>query len=360
MTNNRPLVVISDEALLDEVLRLAAAVGCETERAPDLESARPRWADAPLVLLDDTAARRAPDLQHRPGVLLVCKSTPEPETWQLAFGLGVQRVVALPDAESTLLSALADALEGTRARHGPVLAVIGARGGAGASVFAAAVGIAAARTGRDALLVDCDQLGGGLDLLLGMEQEGGLRWPGLRTGSGRLPTSGLRAALPGRDHGDGRLAVVSCAREGEGPTADAVTAIVDTGRRAGDVVVCDLPRHVGAVGRAVLRKSDLVAVVVPAEVRASLSAAGVLGRIGGPATRSGVVVRGPAGETLPPDQVADTVGIPLLTSMASERGLQRAIDRGEFLPRAKGPLAVAASMVLTELSAETAGAGAAR
>ena len=72
-----------------------------------------------------------------------------------------------------------------------MLAVVGGRGGAGASVFAVATAVRAARSGERALLVDCDPLGGGVDLVLGAEDLDGLRWPEVGTGAG---TSGLRLA----------------------------------------------------------------------------------------------------------------------------------------------------------------------
>ena len=77
-----------------------------------------------------------------------------------------------------------------------MLAVIGGRGGAGASVFATALAHAAPR----ALLVDVDPWGGGIDLALGSERDAGLRWPDLAAGGGRVGYPALRAALPSR-HG---------------------------------------------------------------------------------------------------------------------------------------------------------------
>jgi hypothetical protein len=49
---------------------------------------------------------------------------------------------------------------------------------------------------------------------------------------------------------------------------------------------------------------------------------------------------------LTPNDVAGHVGLPLLASMPPERGLQRDLERGVFLPRPKGPLATAAGAVL--------------
>ena len=58
MDERRGLVIVSDPDLLDGVLRLAAAAGCELTRAVDAVQARRHWRDAPLVLLDAAAARR--------------------------------------------------------------------------------------------------------------------------------------------------------------------------------------------------------------------------------------------------------------------------------------------------------------
>ena len=87
----------------------------------------------------------------------------------------------LPDDELWLVNVLTEAAEGPQ-QAGPVLAVVGGRGGAGASVFAAAVAVAAVRDGERALLVDCDPLGGGLDLLLAAEDVAGLRWADISVG----------------------------------------------------------------------------------------------------------------------------------------------------------------------------------
>jgi hypothetical protein len=43
MDQARALIVVSDETVLDEVLRLAAAVGCVVQRGADLPEARGLW-----------------------------------------------------------------------------------------------------------------------------------------------------------------------------------------------------------------------------------------------------------------------------------------------------------------------------
>ncbi|HET6503580.1 MAG TPA: septum site-determining protein Ssd [Amycolatopsis sp.] len=351
MTQHRPLVVVRDETLVEEILRLAAAVGCETERAPDLPAARESWERAPLVLVDEPVLDG--ELPRRSGIVLVIKGPPEPETWRQAFESGVERVVSLPDGEPALVSALADIAEGPGDPGGCVIGVVGGRGGAGASVLAATIGMVASRRG-DALLIDCDPLGGGVDLLLGAELASGLRWPGILVGGGRVSMPALAEALPEHRHRGGRLPFVSCDREAGGPTATAIASVVDAGRRAGTVVVCDLPRHFGPESEAVLDRADLTVLVVPAEVRACVAAKHVAQKVaekmGGPG-RIRLIVRGPAPGGLHPDQAAKAVGVPLLTSMAPERQLDRTVENGAFEPRPRGPLVRAARLVLAQTRA---------
>lgn len=352
MDPNRPVAFVVDEPLLDDVQKVAAAAGCDLECVSDIGSVRQRWGTAPLVLLDGAAAALCQDagLARREALVLVSPPSPPPEVWQQAVAIGAERVVELPEAESWLVSALADAVEAPASAVGKVVAVLGGRGGAGASVLAAALGLTVSRAGGTALLVDCDPLGGGLDLVLGAETDEGLRWPDLHLRSGRIAASSLHAALPGREHGSGRLTVLSGARRGTGPEPDAVAAVVGSGRRAGETVVCDVPRHLGDAGTAALDRADLVVIVVPAEVRACVSARLVAQLATDRGAAPHVVVRGPAPGGLQADEVAEALGLPLLTSMRPEPRLDEDLDRGEFTPRPAGPLTRAAQAILRTAS----------
>jgi secretion/DNA translocation related CpaE-like protein len=347
MAEERPLIIAHDEVVLDEVLRLAAAVGCVPERLPDLATARAQWLRAPLVIVDEEAARAEVSLPRRPGVLLVCKGAPAPPTWELAFSTGVGRIVSLPEEEADLIAALADVAEGPGTPGGRVVAVLGGCGGAGASVMAAGIGLTVSRGGGSALLVDCDPLGGGIDLLFGAEFDTGLRWPELKVNSGRVSMSALQEALPERRHGEGRLSFVSCDRDGPGPTGDAIAAVIEAGRRAGRTVICDLPRYLTGAAVSAVDRADLVVLVVPADLRACLAAKRVLQRIDARARQVLVLARWPAPGGLTPNDVATLVGLQLVASMAPERRLDRDLERGVFSPKPKGPLATAAGAVLT-------------
>lgn len=348
----KSLLIMQDRALAEDVDRLAAAAGCALHSVADIGAARPLWSESPLILLDPAALAHcgAAGLARRPGVLVLCRGEPPPAIWREAMQVGAERVLALPDAESSVVGVLADAAEGATG-DGRVIAVVGGRGGAGASVFVGAVGLLAVRRGERVLLVDCDPLGGGLDLLLGVEQADGLRWPDLSVTGGRVPAEALHGALPAvalpAAAGSGPLTVLSCGRGGESPAADAVASVLDAGRRAGDTVVCDVPRHMPAEASVALDRADLVVLVVPAEVRGCAAAVPVVKRLLERGCAVHAVVRGPAPGGLVPADVARALSVPLLTAMRPASRLAAALEAGRLpLRSTHGPLARAAAVVL--------------
>src|SRR5262249_29717036 len=129
--------------------------------------------------------------------------------------------------------------------RGRVFAVLGGRGGAGASVLATALAVTARRRGLDALLIDADPLGGGVELVLGWGGMQGLRWSDLADARGRISPPALVGALPNQAlSNQGSLAVLSFDRsELDGVSPHAMAAAIDAGRRARDLVVIDLPRR---------------------------------------------------------------------------------------------------------------------
>ena len=367
-------MIMTPGGLADEVARLAAAAGCDPQRITDPGTVREQWNLAALIVLDVDAARATAgaDLPRRDGVVIV-SADGDPEVWQSAVAVGAQHVAVLPDAEAWLVGALADAVE-SPAEPGRVLAVLGGRGGAGASVFATAVAVAVAEAGRHAMLVDCDALGGGLDLVLGAEKMDGLRWSGLALGGGRVPAAALHAALPApRVGGRGGLTVLSHGRSdhgrpdhgrpdgdcaGPGPDGVAVRTVCIAGRRAGETVVCDVPRHPCEPGTAALESADLAVLVVPAEVRACAAAAAVAARVRRYGVALQLVVRGPAPGGITPSDISRALDLPLLAAMRPQPGLAAALDRGAVPGRSRGPLAAAARQVLAALDDSSRSVGA--
>jgi secretion/DNA translocation related CpaE-like protein len=343
----RPLLVTSDPDVLDDLLRLAATAGTDLEVAPDAGAARRAWGRAPLVLVGPDAAVGCARtrLPRRDGVVLLGRDLDDAGIWQRGVEVGAEHVVLLPDGEQWLVDRLADV--GEPARDGAVVAVLGGRGGAGATTLACALAVTAARSGRTALLVDGDPLGGGIDLVFGGEDDAGVRWPELRSTRGRVPAAALAEALP-------RMAGLSVLSWDRGAPAavspDAVGAVLAAGRRAHGLVVVDLPRSVDECTRTVLAQATTVLLVVPREVRAAAAASRVAASVATLGRDLRVVTRGPGPSGLAAAQVAAALGLPLLGDLRPEPGLEAALERGEP-PAAggRGPLSVLCACLLDEL-----------
>jgi secretion/DNA translocation related CpaE-like protein len=347
----RSLVLTADEALLDELLRLAAAAGVEVDVASDPVAARPRWQAAPLVVVgDDQAASAAGQLGRRPRVILVGVDRADVSIWRRGVALGAEQVVYLPDVEHWLVERFADAAEET-GRDALVVGVMGGRGGAGASVLAVALAVTSARRGLGTTLIDLDPLGGGIDLLLGAEDCPGLRWPDFADTRGRLASAALRDALPER-HG---LTVLSWGR-GHVVTIPppAVRAVVSAARRGGDAVVLDMPRRLDAATEEALELCTCTLLVVPAEVRAVAAAARVALGLTAVTADVRVVVRGPSPSGLGAVEVSDALGLPVVAEMDSETHLGDRLDRGEPPAQTgRGTIAAACDEVLDDLVSAT-------
>ncbi len=347
--SGRPLAVTADPDVLDDLLRLAATAGVELTVAPDAAAARRAWETAPFVVVAADAALgcAAAGLRRRPGVALLGDDLDDGSVWETAVHVGAEHVVFLPDAEGWLADRFADAAEGS-GQEGQLVAVVGGRGGAGATSLACALAVTAARRGTRTLLVDGDPLGGGIDLCFGRETDVGLRWPGLSSTRGRLSAAALADALPRVQD----LSVLSWDRgDAHAVPAEAVRAVLSAGRRAHDLVVVDLPRTVDDTARVVLDAATSVLLLVPAEVRAAAAASRVASSVGLLCRDLRVVVRGPGPAGLPAGDVARALGLPLAAELRSEAGLDRALERGEAPgSRGKGPLADVAGQLLDALS----------
>jgi secretion/DNA translocation related CpaE-like protein len=252
-------------------------------------------------------------------------------------------VLRLPEQEHELIRELAEAADSARddGLHGEVVAVVGGCGGAGASLLA----VALAQAALDALLVDLDPWGGGIDLLVAGETTPGLRWPDLALQGGRLNWSAVRDALP-RHRG---ISLLSGTRRGYELDAGPVD-VVDAGRRGGVTVVCDLPRRLTDAAQAALHAADLVVVVSPCDVRACAATAAMAPVLATINPNAGLVVRGPSPGGLRAAEVADIAGLPLLASMKAQPQLAEQVEHGGLRLGRRSALAVAARRVLAVLS----------
>ncbi|TDC74595.1 septum site-determining protein Ssd [Actinomadura sp. 7K507] len=347
--NLAALIVTSDPALADGLLRLAAAADVHAEVAYGADEARAAWTWPVLTLVGHDAAEdvASADLQRRPGVVLVTGEDATPDTYRLAVEAGAQDVAVLPDHEDWLINAFAAAGEPESA-WATTVCVVGSRGGAGASVLATALGLAAAGQGLRTLLVDADPFGGGVDLMLGLEAHEGVRWHDLAERRGRLNAATLRETLPR----SGDLSVLSWRRGEPVPVSEeAVRSLFDAAVRGFDLVIADVPRYPGDVGRAALRAADTTFLLVPAEVRATVAADGLAAALRRDTADVRLVVQGPAPGGLTADAVAHALDLPSAGVFERDRRLPTAIDEGG-LERAcrRGPLAEFCGGILADLA----------
>ncbi|MEB3982721.1 CpaE-like family protein [Mycobacterium sp. 663a-19] len=336
---------MEDAQLRDELDRVAAAVGVRVVHVGASAVSRKTWSAAAAVVLDAAAADRCRKaaLPRRAHVSVLTAGEPTPATWTAAISVGAQHVLRVPGQEDELIRELAEAAESARddGPRGDVVAVIGGCGGAGASLLA----VALARVAGDALLVDLDPWGGGIDLLVGGETTPGLRWPDLALQGGRLNWPAVRDALP-RHRG---ISILSGTRRACELTAAPVDAVVDAGRRGGVTVVCDLPRRLTDAAHAALDAADLVVVVSPCDVRACAATAAMAPVLAGINPNVGLVVRGPSPGGLRAAEVADIAALPLLAAVRAQPQLAEQVERGGLRLGRRSALAAAAGRVLEVL-----------
>lgn len=217
-----------------------------------------------------------------------------------------------------------------RVRH-RVIAVTGAIGGAGASVAAAALALGMRRHGSPVTLVDLDGGAPGIELLLGIEEIGGVRWPDLGDAQGEIDGEGLVDALP---HWHG-VPVVSVRRRSPLPPDDVVldvcAALVATGRTA----VLDLPRPSAWTGtvRELLRHCETAVLVAPLTFPGAAGAELVRDQFLAAGVRDvRVVVRRPAAGRVNPEALGTALRLPVAGVLERDRALAAAVERGDGPP----------------------------
>jgi MinD-like ATPase involved in chromosome partitioning or flagellar assembly len=234
------------------------------------------------------------------------------------------------------------------AGRGQVLVVVGASGGVGASALATAVALRASRAGVDVVLVDGCPLGGGLDIVLGAEQEPGVRWSDLHRLVGSADGRALLSRLPSSDG----VPVLSFGRDGSEPGAEVADAVVSALISECGLLVVDASAAGGPVGVAALAAADRVLVVAGDGFR-QLSALSVVsgllaagsGRVG---VEMAVALRGASSTVGPVARVVESeLRWPVLCALTDERGLSDDLLHG--VPpgsRERAPTARAADDVL--------------
>lgn len=323
--NETYILIAAHEPAHADVLHIAAATGHEVVETTDPLEIRRHYRRAFAVLIDAECAECVADQPRRPRVFVVAPD-PGPPDYQRALALHAEAACTVPSMSYDIVEALS-ATPARPSATGEVIGMLGACGGAGSSTLACALALSSS---SPSLLVDAVPFSGGLDLLLGAEEQEGKRWADVHV-EGHVPAAELRAALPHVAD----TAILTCDRGGvaPAPSVEDIVAIIECHRSdsSGALTVVDLPAW-GDTARQLVGALDRVYLVVPAEVRAVAAGTAISRAV---RTELGVVVRYRQWSGLSAHEVENLVKLPVVAEIPHVRGLAKTVEtRGmRIVPR---------------------------
>ncbi len=360
----RRLLLTMDAALAAAATAAASDLGLAAFEAHDNEAALTTLFDTgvppALILFDvdgvpDPVAALARIAEHclAQTKVLAFGSNNDVGLFRSLLATGVSDYLVKPVAAAVLANALRDLLAadvaapespGPPLDTGRVVAVVGVRGGCGASAIASSLAWLLADRQQRSVLVDLDLHFGNGGFALGFE-----------------PGAGLAAMLAAPDRLDEQLVLAAMQSAGDYldviagqlpfeqdavVALDAVNSLTDMLRSTADMVIVDVPRHLDAVSRQLLRTADIVVLVAPASLEGLRDTARLHSYLA--ALRAGaaplVVVNGApeTGGAIAPAMFADIIGTPVAA----------------WIPVLPGPAAAAAAHAMPLAAAARAGPGA--
>jgi len=345
----QPLIISQDGALLSQVQSSAAAADIGVRVCDGAADVRRAWSDASLVIVgvDRAAMVAGLGLPERGGVHIIGADSESVLSWSVPLGAPG---LVLPQ-QAGFLAALLDDAQRPGGRMGVCVRVFGATGGVGTSTLAASLAVRAAKRSKKVALVELCPFGGGLDIMMGAEQDPGWRWDDLAAARGHV--GDLSTQLPAVLG----VAIVAASRPvkpdstapdlalrpaGRGATGEAVSSVLASLRRTYDLVVIDQGR-VPPTGEDTL-------LVVAADVRSVLAAQAMV--TAGVVTARRVVVRTGPGRRLPTDLIADTLGVTVAGVVPHDGHMPAALEAGDPPGRARGRTSRAADALLDRLIPE--------
>ncbi|AZA14552.1 hypothetical protein CCHOA_10870 [Corynebacterium choanae] len=248
-----------------------------TRTLPDRTGSDPR-ALAGVGSLDETILRQHPASEG-----------------YLGYGAFPPQIIALPEQGGILLRLLRELQQQLGSwqpvQPGIVIGVVGAVGGAGATVTA---GILARLVADSVLFLDCNARPGEADLLFGMETHTQAYWGDVQPHGGMIDSRELLAALPATSDGIHILGAPAYPLDApanqqmlntprwrylrefahSGRNTDCVSVISSVAGE-GHTVICDIG-NVTTLGDPVLEHCDAVVVLIPPEIRAATISTTVL------------------------------------------------------------------------------------
>ena len=338
------LLATTDTVLSSEVARLAAGAGCALRACADLAEVRRSWLvpGAVLVGADLVLGLAGLGLPRRSSVHVVAPADPGSQSLRAAVAVGAESVIDLATGPGLLADLLGDLADSGRPA-GVVVGVVGGSGGVGASVLTVALATVAVASGADAVAVDLDPRGAGLELISGGEGAQGPDWETLSTGRGRLNAAALRESLRPPTAADGPAVL------GWGPTSSrrlpdpaVVSEAMGAARRGHDWVVLDAPTAEG------WQVCDAIVLVVAGSVH-GVRAAGRVADLLPVGVPAGLAVRSPRRDSWAVE-VPRALSLPTWTVVTRQTELDDHLSAGLGpVRRARSPLARSAAEILAAL-----------
>lgn len=227
-----------------------------------------------------------------------------------------------------------------------VISVVGTAGGVGASVLTAALATRASHHGAAVVAIDARPCGGGLDVVLGVDEEPGLRWRDLLDAAGTLDGAEIFGRLPLSR----RCGVLSFDREAPVvPSGEVLLSAVAALQRVSDLVFVDAPRAGEWWEAEVAELSDEVVALTGTSVPALAGAASSLAHLDAVHDAVWLACRTDRGTTDLPERLAGLLDLPLLGAVPTDGRVATAILEGRP-PPGKGPYARAVDVLLSTLN----------
>lgn len=167
MTN--ALLISTDPYVISEMQKIAGVTGAHLEVTHEPEPQQFR--NATHIFVD---AQSQQPISSSDPIWVVVPGPAGPEAWKRATQIRAEQIVSLPEDRAMITQALAIA----KPRQATVTSIVGLGNGVGASTLACHVAASLSREQDDVVLVDTHLSAGGIEILLGREQEPGLDWAG--------------------------------------------------------------------------------------------------------------------------------------------------------------------------------------
>lgn len=230
-----PVLVLSeDREVLDQLQSAAVAAGVSLTLCSSITQLKNNWDTAAQIFIGQEHLPQIANLglNLRSEVFIVSQTAEDALVHSAQIGAAV---LMLPEQAQMLGPLLTKNNTADRQpNQGKIVAVIGVSGGLGASSLSCAMSFAAVNRFKTALVDLCPE-SGGIDLLLGLENDAGLRWEDLTQVSGFIST--LEDQLPQLCG----VTVLSTGRKtGEIPNQNAIQSCISALQRSHDLLILDL------------------------------------------------------------------------------------------------------------------------